>query len=57
LDKNNIAGILQVDEGIYAEGKWLPGRRMNGDQDNQGRHVRIPAGEWGIQQVKLYLYR
>lgn len=53
-DKNDIAGILQVDEGEYVEGKWQPGRRMYGDQDHQGRHVRIPVGEREIQHVKLY---
>lgn len=57
LDKSYIAGILQSDEGVYIEGKWQPGRRMNGDQDHQGRHIRIAAGEWGIQRVKLYRYR
>jgi beta-galactosidase GanA len=51
------AGILQVDEGTYNKGIWQPGRRMNGDQDHQGRHVRIPVGEWNIQRVKLYEYR
>ncbi|MES1217467.1 MAG: DUF5597 domain-containing protein [Bacteroidota bacterium] len=54
---NSIAGILQADEGIYKNGKWQPGRRMNGDQDHQGRHIRIPAGEWSIQRVKLYQYK
>src|SRR5436190_13813893 len=51
------AGILQVDEGTYKNGKWQPGRRMNGDQDHQGRHIRIPVGEWNIQRVKLYQYK
>jgi beta-galactosidase GanA len=50
-------GILQAEEGIYKDGQWVPGRRMNGDQDHQGRHVRIPVGEWGIQKVKLYQYK
>lgn len=56
-DKSDNAGILQADEGIYVEGKWQPGRRMNGDQDHQGRHIRIPVGEWSIQRVKLYRYK
>jgi beta-galactosidase GanA len=51
------AGILQADEGEYVNGKWLSGRRLNGDQTHQGRHIRIPSGEWGIQLVKLYTYR
>jgi len=48
------AGILSVDEGTLINGKWQPGRRMNGDQDHQGRHLRIPVGEYGIQRVKLF---
>lgn len=51
------AGILQADEGIYKNGQWIPGRRMNGDQDHQGRHIRIAVGDWGIQKVKLYKYQ
>jgi beta-galactosidase GanA len=54
---NSSAGILQADEGKYVNGKWQPGRRMNGDQDHQGRHIRIPVGEWNIQRVKLYQYK
>ena len=53
---NKSVGILQADEGIYKDGKWIPGRRMNGDQDHQGRHIRIPVGDWNIQKVKLYQY-
>jgi len=55
-DTTLSAGILQADEGNYVEGKWLPGRRMNGDQDHQGRHIRIAVGDWGIQKLKLYKY-
>jgi beta-galactosidase GanA len=53
---NKSAGILQAEEGIYKDGKWIPGRRMNGDQDHQGRHIRIAVGDWGIQKVRLYKY-
>lgn len=49
-------GILQAEEGVYVNGEWRPGRRMNGDQDHQGRHIRIAVGDWGIQRVKLYTY-
>lgn len=54
---DNSVGILQTEEGCYVNGKWLPGRRMNGDQDHQGRHIRIPVREFGIQHVKLYQYK
>jgi len=50
-------GILRADEGEYINGKWKPGRRMNGDQDHQGRHIRIPVNEYSIQQVKVYDYQ
>ena len=55
--EQGAVGILSTDEGRYENGIWIPGRRMNGDQDHQGRHVRISSGEWGIQKVKLYSYR
>lgn len=50
------AGIEYVDEGKFINGKWVPGRRMNGDQDNQGRHLRISINEYAIQHIKLYNY-
>jgi beta-galactosidase GanA len=58
------AGFLSVDEGRFEnvdltdaqEQKWIAGRRMNGDQDHQGRHVRIPVNEYSIQHVKMYTY-
>lgn len=50
------AGLLAVDEGSFKNSVWVPGRRMNGDQDHQGRHVRIPAGEYSIQHLKIYTY-
>ena len=55
-DANLSAGILQVYEGEFVKGKWIPGRRMNGDQDHQGRHIRIPVKEFSIQRVKVYTY-
>lgn len=54
---NISAGILRASEGKYVDGEWIAGRRMNGDQDHQGRHIRIPVGEWNIQKVKLYQYK
>jgi hypothetical protein len=50
------AGIQSVDEGVFVNGKWRAGRRLNGDEDHQGRHLRIPTGEYGIQRIKLYSY-
>ena len=51
-----IVGLLSVEAGKYINGKWV-GRRLNGDQTHQGRHVRLNAGKFEIQRVKLYRYR
>ncbi|MFZ5939898.1 MAG: DUF5597 domain-containing protein [Bacteroidota bacterium] len=52
-----LTGIEKIDEGTMENGIWMPVRRLNGDQSHQGRHLRIPAGETGIQFLKLYRYR
>ena len=54
---NEVAGISCIEEGRYMNGRWHPGRRLNGDESHQGRHLRIPHGQFGIQRVKLYRYR
>jgi len=51
-------GIASVDEvSIDDEGQMHYLRRLNGDQDHQGRHVRIACGEWKILHVRLYDYK
>jgi beta-galactosidase GanA len=52
-----IVGLLSVQEGKYVNGQWVAGRWLNGDQTNQGRHLRLGSGGYGIQRVKLYRYR
>lgn len=52
----HIVGLSAVDEGKFVNGAWKPGRRLNGDQTHQGRHVRINAGRFDIQRVRLYRY-
>ncbi|MDN5286897.1 MAG: mannonate dehydratase [Mucilaginibacter sp.] len=56
IEERKKAGLLSVDEGSFQNGKWIEQRRMNGDQDHQGRHIRIPVNEYSIQHVKLYSY-
>jgi len=51
------AGILSVQEGRYENGHWIRGRWLNGDEDHQGRHLRIPDGQFGVQRIRLYRYR
>lgn len=51
-------GIASVDEvNIDKQGQMHYLRRLNGDQDHQGRHVRIACGEWKILHVRLYDYK
>jgi len=55
-----IAGVLSIEEGSFVNGRWTPGRRLNGDETSQGKFVRIggsgiPNG--AIQRVTLYRYR
>lgn len=51
-------GIGSVDEvSIDDEGNMKYLRRLNGDQDHQGRHVRIGVDEFSILHVKLYEYK
>lgn len=49
-----VVNIESVDEGRFLNGQWKPGRRLNGDEDHQGRHLRIPEVQWDIQRIKLY---
>ena len=51
-------GIGSVDEvSIDQNGEMKYLRRLNGDQDHQGRHVRIGVDDFSILHVKLYEYK
>ena len=51
-------GLGSVDEvEVLPDGSFRTIRRLNGDQDHQGRHVRISVGDYKILHVKLYEYR
>ena len=53
-----LVGIDVAEEGVFDEkGNWMAGRRLNGDQTHQGRHIRLPPGKSQIQKVRLYRYR
>lgn len=54
---DGLAGIASIQEGKYIDNRWIGGRWMNGDQSHQGRHLRLPPDNFGIQRVKLYRYR
>ncbi|HEX4342064.1 MAG TPA: DUF5597 domain-containing protein, partial [Verrucomicrobiae bacterium] len=52
-----MAGILSIDEEHFVNGRWIPERRLNGDEDHQGRHLSLAPGECGVQLLKLYSYK
>ncbi|HVV50693.1 MAG TPA: DUF5597 domain-containing protein, partial [Polyangia bacterium] len=52
-----LAGLERVDEGRFEGGRFVVTRRLNGDETHQGRQVRLPMGDFGLQRVKLYRYR
>ena len=54
---NTLAGIDSIWEGKFVNGVWTPGRNLNGDDDNQGRSLRLPAGQFTIRRLRLYRYR
>jgi hypothetical protein len=55
-----IAGILSIEEGTYADGRWVPGRRLNGDENGGGKDLRLGGDSSRnglVQRIKLYRYR
>jgi beta-galactosidase GanA len=53
-----LAGVDNAVEGVFdRQGRWVPGRVLNGDQTHQGRHIRLAPDQFQIQRVKLYRYR
>ncbi len=53
----SLAGIDSIWEGSFIDGVWVPGRNLNGDDDNQGRYLRMSTGKITIHRVRLYHYR
>ena len=59
-DSMRIA-LNTVDEGTFENGKWIPERRLNGDEihastyDNTG--LRFPPGKVSVQKISLYRYK
>lgn len=49
-------GIGAVDEGTFEGGKWIAGRRLNGDENDQGTHWRFDSREVRTEKVMLYRF-
>ncbi|MGA9627727.1 MAG: DUF5597 domain-containing protein, partial [Bryobacteraceae bacterium] len=50
-----LAGLATVEEGKFVDGRWVPGRRLAGDDDAQGQSLSLRT--MGIQHFTLYRYR
>lgn len=49
-------GIGAIDEGRFVDGKWTPGRRLNGDENDQGLMWRFDPRELHIEKATLYYF-
>jgi hypothetical protein len=57
---DSVAGIDSIEEGTFVDGRWIPGRRLNGDESDSDKSMRLGGGvipNGRIQRVKLYRYR
>jgi hypothetical protein len=50
------AGIAAVDEGVFEDGKWIPARRLNGDEDEQGVAWRFDSRQVRTEKIALYRF-
>lgn len=49
-------GIGAIDEGRYENGKWVAGRRLNGDENDQGEYWRFDPRGLHTETVTLYRF-
>jgi hypothetical protein len=49
-------GISSIDEGAFEGGAWNPGRRLNGDENDQGRAWRFIDKRIQVEKVVVYRY-
>ncbi len=45
-------GIASVDEGAFQHRNWVPGRRLNGDENDQGQGWRFNSRQLSVERVK-----
>jgi len=53
-DAASQAGIAAVDDGSFSDGKWIPARRLNGDEDDQGVAWRFSPRTISTEKISLY---
>jgi len=56
-DAAQSVGLAVVEEGQYVDGRWIPGRRLNGDETPEWKALWFQGDRYSIQKVRLYRYR
>lgn len=60
-DEKTRVALDIVDEGTFDNGKWISGRRLNGDETHattfDGAGLRLPEERVSIQKVSIYKFR
>jgi len=51
-----LAGLATVEEGAFVKGRWVPGRRLEGDDSDEGQFLMLGSKK-AIQHFTLYRYR
>jgi len=49
-------GIGAIDEGRFDDGNWVAGRRLNGDEDDQGQAWRFDSRTVHTEKISLYRF-
>jgi hypothetical protein len=50
-------GLASAEEGHFVNGAWVPGRRLNGDESDQGNYWRFDSRSIHIERASSYVYR
>lgn len=56
LSNSVKVGLASVDEGRFENGRWIAGRRLNGDENDQGRAWRFSPHYLSTQICEVYSY-
>jgi beta-galactosidase GanA len=51
-----VVGIASIEEGRFDGQKWVPGRRLNGDEADQGNAWRFDPHAIHTERIKLYTF-
>jgi len=49
-------GLASVEEGVFVNGQWVPGRRLNGDENDQGAYWRFDSHRLHVEKAAYYRF-